>query len=103
MVLTYIVFMLKKMKNNLFALNTKHGRLLYRMEGDGYCFYSEKLMKFYFFDQVTGGFLLEYFGVNITENLKVNIEKELSYDVTEVFGDIRSAYLKKVPKELLTL
>jgi len=89
------------MNKNLFSVKTKSDRLLYRVEDEGYCFYSTKSMKFFFLDKITGDFLLEYLGEIKESELLENLEEFLGYSPKDVFGEIKNHYLKSVPGELL--
>lgn len=101
MALILIVFMPKKMTKNLFTIDTQSGRMLYRTEGDGYCFYAVKSMKFFFIDKISGDFLLEHLGVINADKMRNNLEKMLGYSVADVFDEIKTVYLKKIPKDLI--
>ena len=102
MALILIVSMPKKMSKNLFTIDTQSGRVLYRVEGDGYCFYTVKSMKFFFLDKISGDFLLERLGEISADKLRNNLEKMLGYSVTDVFDGIKTVYLKSIPKDLIT-
>lgn len=91
------------MTKNLFTINTQNGRVLYRVEGEGYCFYAIKSMKFFFLDKISGNFLLEHFGVIDADTLRNNLEKMLGYSVVNVFGEIKTHYLGSIPRDLVTL
>lgn len=88
------------MMKNLHSIEIVEGRMLYRVEGDGYCFYSTQSMKFYFLDKVTSIFLLERFG-EITQVTILKILGDiLEYDVSGVYDELKKHYLESIPGEL---
>lgn len=93
--------MLKIKNKNLFSIQTSEGRILYRFEKDGFCFYSVKTMKFFFLDKITGIILLNHYDVLDKQSLQIEIEKILGYSINDVFEGITDHYLKSIPKILL--
>lgn len=91
------------MNKSLFAIKTSSGRLLYRSEDAGYCFYSTKQMKFFFLDKITGEFLLEYFGEIDKYMMQSRLEEVLGYSVADSYDEVKTHYLKSIPKELVML
>lgn len=89
------------MKNNLFSLQTSAGRLLYRLEGDGYCFYSIETMRFFFLDKITGFVLLNHYKAMDNNQLRKEIENFLGYPISDVIEEIKKYYLDLIPKTLL--
>lgn len=94
--------MLKKKNKNLFVVRTKTGRILYRIEGEGYCFYEGKTMKFYFLDMVTSIIYLNYLGVISVNKVKSTLKRVLGYQIeASIFAEIKKKYLNSLPPELL--
>ncbi|HAS69208.1 MAG: hypothetical protein UV28_C0003G0013 [Candidatus Collierbacteria bacterium GW2011_GWE2_42_48] len=89
------------MKNNLFSLRTSEGKLLYRIEGHGYCFYSVKAMRFFFLDKITGFVLLNHHKTIDNNQLQKEIENALGYPISDVIEEIKRYYLNLIPKTLL--
>jgi hypothetical protein len=88
------------MMKNLHSIDIVNGRMLYRVEGDGYCFYSTQSMKFYFLDKVTSIFLLERFGEITQEAVLKSLGDILEYDVSGVYDELKKHYLESIPEEL---
>lgn len=89
-----------RMNKNLFSIQTPKGKLLYRLEGEGYCFYSTKVMRFYFLDKITGIFLLQSLKVIDQKQVKIKIRKILGYSIKGIYSEIRKHYFSLIPKEL---
>lgn len=91
------------MTKNLFVIRGTKGKILYRIEGDGYFFYSVTSMKFYFIDKVTGSLLLQRLNVKDRAEVKEKIEKILGYSITGIYTEVKKHYLELIPKELLSI
>lgn len=96
--------MLKRRNKNLYVVKTNTGKILYRKEDGGYCFYEGKTMKFYFLDTITGIFYLNYLGVISVKKVRSTLKKVLGYEVDVlIFDDIKKKYLGSLPPTLLSV